>query len=124
MNGDRAIFLSLIMNTDTKSTSRNVEEKVLAIDLTDNEDFTNIDIKLAANNQEGTNPKAVKEITNIESFFYLYSPYEAELTLISVNDTEITLNVVDITLLRSAFKKVIIKNKNSSDILAVKTIYS
>lgn len=124
MNADRAILLSLIMNFDSLSTSRNVEQKQLAIDITDNEDFNNVEQKLAPNNEAETNPKSIKEIENIESFLYIYSPYPVKATFTKADNTTFTLNCEDITLIRDSFTRVSIVNTHKSQPSVIRLIYS
>lgn len=124
MSDERAILLSLIMNLDTRSTSRNVEEKQLAIDITDNEDINNIEIRLTPNNPERTNSKSQKEIENVESFFYLYAPYPVEVRFTKPNNTEFVLRCEDVTLLRDSFTRIVVVNPDQDRSTVVKLIYS
>jgi len=124
MSGEKAILLSLVMNLDDISTSRNIEEKQLAIDITDNEDFNNINVKLLANNEQGTHTKSQKIIEDVESFFYLYAPYTVEVTFTKEDNTEFTLPAVDITMIRGAFTQIVIKNKNRESAAMIRVIYT
>ena len=125
MSDQRAIMLSLIMNIDSLSNSRNEEEKILSIDITDNEDYNSSNIRLAPNNEEGTNSKSSKIIENVESFFYLYVPYDKNLvTFTNMDGTQFSISVVNIVMLCAAFKQIEIVNLNTTEALAIKTIYS
>lgn len=124
MEERKAILISLLMNIENYSTSRNVEEKQLSIDVSDNEDFNNVNIKLAPNNTDGTHTKAQKVVESVESFFYMYSGYPVVATFIKDDNTEFTLNCVDITMLRGSFQQVIIRNENIEQSASIHLVYS
>lgn len=125
MDADKKqILLSLILNEETLSYVRNQDEKQLAIDITDNEDFNNQVFSLHANNDSGNNLRSQKLIEEVESFLYIYSPYSVEGTFTKTDGSIFTLTLIDITILRESFTSVLIKNLDKGSYATIKAIYS
>jgi hypothetical protein len=123
-NEKRQVLLSVILNVETLSYVRNQDEKQLAIDITDNEDFNNQVFTLHANVEAGSNPKSQKTIEEIESFLYIYSPYSIEGTFYKTDGTSFTLTLIDLIILREAFTSVVLKNLDTTSPSNVKVVYS
>jgi hypothetical protein len=120
----KQVLLSVILNVETLSYVRNQDEKQLAIDITENEDFNNQAFTLHPNVPSGINPKSQKTIEEIESFLYIYSPYSIEGTFTKLDGTSFTITLIDLTILREAFTSVTLKNLDTTASATIKAIYS
>lgn len=123
-NEKKQILLSIILNVETLSYMRNQDEKQLAIDITDNEDFNKQEFTLQAQNSAGDNTRAQKTLEEIESFLYVYSPYMIEGEFTKTDGTQFTINIIDVLILRESFTSVTLRNTDKTAPTSVKAIYS
>lgn len=125
---DKSLFISILINYETVSVSRNQDEKVFGVDISDNEDYVNTEYTLAPVIAGADNPKSTKVIEDVESFFYVFYPYGLDTpvtaTFTKLDDTVFTLNINNATILNEAFKRIEITNTSASNAAKIKTIYS
>jgi hypothetical protein len=119
----KSIHLSLIINSETLSTNRNEDEKRLSIDISDNDNLDVQNVRLAPN-PDGYNPKSVRVIQDIKSFFYIYSPYPVVLNFTQADGTEFQITTVNVCIMQSPFESVEVINKDIEQSLLVKLIYT
>jgi hypothetical protein len=124
MSEKMQVLLSVILNIETLSYMRNQDEKQLAISLGDDGDINNQSFVLQKNTSDGNNPKSIKIIENIDSFFYLYAPYPIEGTFTQIDGSTFTIKLIDLTIMREAFTSISLRNLDQSQPTTVKAIYS
>ncbi len=120
---DRGILLDLVITSSTYSTKRNEEEQHSSYDITGNDNFSQQNFTLAANNSNLNNLDSIKNIGPVESFLYIYAPYKAKITLIKGIE-QINIDLVNVLVLSTALDSVLIKNNSQTQPLSIKVIVS